>query len=110
MLSPIQVPTTAVATTALERVAGDKVVPLRVYERWASSPDAMSCYWDELFNAVCERLEHLAQLSADPPLHDGVQECVAALAQLHVSISDERARHRLPAGDAMALRQPRDLL
>lgn len=95
-------------TTALERVAGDTVTSLRAHARWASSPGAMSCYWDELFNAVCARLEHLAQHSAEAPLQAGVLECVEALEQLHASFRDERARHHRQAQDIMALRSPPD--
>jgi hypothetical protein len=110
MLNPLQDPPTFTATTPLERVAGDKVARLREHERWASSPDALACYWDELFNAVCARLDHLADHSAEPPLQAGVRECVAALAQLQASYSDERARHCQQALDIMALRPRHDLL
>jgi hypothetical protein len=95
--------------TALERVAGDAVTSLRSHERWASSPDALACYWDELFNAVCARLEQLAQSSTEPPLQAGMCECVQALQQLHTSFDDERARHRQQAQDIIALRPPRDM-
>ncbi len=107
MLNPQQKPQDSDVPTALERVAGDKVSSLRGHERWAASPDALACYWDELFDAVCARLEHLVEHSADAPLKDGVLECVAALAQLHESFSDERARHRQQAQDILALRPPR---
>lgn len=103
MLNPLQDTQPARPATALERVAGDTVVSLRAHERWASSPDALACYWDELFNAVCARLEQLADHSAEPPFQAGVHECVAALTQLHVSFSDERARHRQQAFDLAAL-------
>jgi hypothetical protein len=108
MLSPWQDPSNGGVATALERIAGDKVASLRAHEQWASSPDALACYWDELFNAVCARLEHLVEHSAEASLQAGVRECVAALAQLHVSFNDERSRHRQPAQDIMALRPPRN--
>jgi hypothetical protein len=104
MLNPLQGPPTLTVTTAVERVAGDTVTTLRAHARWATSPDAMACYWDELFNAVCGRLELLAQHSAELPLQTGVRECVAALGQLHASFHDERARHRQQAHDIIALR------
>lgn len=107
MLSPLQGSPQVVLATALIRVAGDTVTSLRDHERWASSPDALACYWDELFNAVCERLEHLADHSAEPPLQAGMRECVTALQQLHVSFDDERARHRQQTRDQFALRTPR---
>jgi hypothetical protein len=96
--------------TPAQAIAGDKVASLQAHERWASSPDALACYWDELFNAVCARLEQLAQRSAEPALQAGVHECVAALAQLHASFTDERARHRRQARHLVALRPPRDPL
>ena len=95
-------------TTALERVAGNAVPNLWTHERWASSPDALSCYWDELFNAVCARLEQLAAHSAEPCTQAGVLECVEALAQLHTSFSSERERHVQQAKDVVALRPLRD--
>jgi hypothetical protein len=110
MLNPLQSASPVCLTTALERVAGDTVASLRAHEHWVSSPDALACYWDELFNAVCARLEQLAQHSTDAPLQAGVLECVAALAQLHASFHDERARHCQQAKDLVALRQPRDPL
>lgn len=110
MLNPFQSPPSVHVTTALERVAGDQVISLQAHERWVTSPDALACYWDELFNAVCARLEQLADHSAEAPLQAGVRECVAALAQLHESFHDERARHCQQARDITALRYPRDLL
>jgi hypothetical protein len=107
MLNPLQESPQAGLVTALERVAGDSVASLRAHERWASSPDALACYWDELFNAVCARLEQLAQHSTEPSLQVGVRECVAALQQLHASYDDERKRHRQQAQDIIALRPPR---
>jgi hypothetical protein len=107
MLNPLQGSPQAHLATALERVAGDSVASLRAHERWASSPDALACYWDELFNAVCIRLEHLAQHSAEPPIQTGMRECVQALQQLHESFNDERARHRQQAQDVLALRPPK---
>jgi hypothetical protein len=108
MLNPLPSSPPLFLATALERVAGDVVTSLRTHERWASSPDALACYWDELFNAVCARLEHLVEDSTQAPLQDGVRECVAALQQLHASFLDERAKHRQQALDIMALRPPRD--
>jgi hypothetical protein len=108
MLNPLQGSTQAFLTTALERVAGEAVVSLQAHERWASSPDALACYWDELFNAVCARLEQLAEHSTEAPVQTGVRDCAEALAQLHVSFTDERARHRQQAQDLVALRPPRD--
>ena len=107
MLDPLNGTPPVCRTTALERVAGDVVTRLKADERWASSPDAMAGHWDELFNAVCARLEQLAQHSAEAPLQDGVRECVQALVQLQASFNDERARHRQPAEDLLAVRQPR---
>jgi hypothetical protein len=106
MPNPLQSTPTSNTTMPLERVVGDVVTRLRTHERWVSSPDALACYWDELFNAVCARLELLAQHSAEPPLQAGVLECVAALEQLHASFRDERARHGQQARDIMALRSP----
>jgi hypothetical protein len=96
----------AYLATALERVVGDKVASLQSHDRWASSPDALACYWDELFNAVCARLEQLAARSTEPPIQAGMQECAQALAQLHATFNDERARHLQQAKDLVALRQP----
>jgi hypothetical protein len=110
MLNPLNGTPPVCRTTALERVAGDSVSNLRTHDLWALAPDALTCYWDELFNAVCARLEQLAAHSAEPPLQAGVGECVAALGQLHGSLGDERARRREQPGDVMALRQPRDPL
>ena len=107
MLNPLQGPPNGDATTPLERVAGDKVASLRAHERWASSPDALGCYWDELFNAVCARLDQRADHSAEPALQAGVRECVAALAQLHVSLDNQRARRGRRAADFAALQPPR---
>ena len=81
MLNPLQGTPLVSLTAALERVAGDSVARLWTHERWASSPDALACYWDELFNAVCARLEQLAAHSAEPPIQAGVLECAQALAQ-----------------------------
>ena len=108
MLNPLQGKSTVCLTTALERVAGDSVSSLWNHERWASSPDALACYWDELFNAVCARLEQLAAHTAEPQTQAGVRECAEALAQLHASFNDERARHVQQAKDLVALRQPCD--
>jgi predicted metal-dependent hydrolase len=108
MLSPLQTSPQSYLATALERIAGDKVTCLQSHDRWASTPDALACYWDELFNAVCARLEHLAEESAQPPLQTGMFECVAALEQLHASVIDERARHRQQALDVAALRPQRE--
>jgi hypothetical protein len=110
MLNPLQGTTLVSLTTALERVAGDSVSSLWGHERWASSPDALACYWDELFNAVCARLEQLAAQSTEAPIQAGVQECAAAMAQLHASFNDERARHVQQAKDLVALRWPSDPL
>jgi hypothetical protein len=110
MLNPLQGPSCEGVKTPLERVVGGTVTSLQGHERWASSPDAMACYWDELFNAVCARLEQLAQRSAEPLQQAGIQECVAALAQLHASFTDERARHCQQARQLAALYLPRDPL
>lgn len=111
MLNPLQSTPPAWLSTALECVPGDTAASLRSDERWASPPpDALACNWDELFNAVCARLEQLAQRSAEPPLRDGVRECVDALAQLHASFDDERARHRQQALDLVVLKPPLDPL
>ncbi len=110
MLNPLQGTPLVRLPTALERVAGDSVASLWNHERWASSPDALACYWDELFNAVCTRLEQLAAHSAELPTQAGVRECAEALAQLHASLNDERARHVQQAKDLLALRPPSDLL
>jgi hypothetical protein len=83
---------------------------LRTPARPAASPDALACYWDELFDAVCGRLEHLVEDSTDATLRTGVLECVGALAQLQVSFSDERARHRQQPHDVVALKPPRNAL
>ena len=107
MLNPLQAAPPVALVTALERVAGHTVATLRVHERWASSPDALACYWDELFNAVCDRLTQVADRSAEQPLQAGVRECVAALQQLHTSFDDERIRHRQQVQDIVALRPPR---
>jgi hypothetical protein len=104
MLNSQQVSSAECRATALERVAGAAVTSLRAHERWASSPDALACYWDELFNAICALLEHLVEHSTEAPLQDGVRECVAALQQLQASFDDERKRHRQQAQDVMALR------
>ena len=61
MLNSLQGSQVPFLVTALERVAADVVTSLRTHERWASSPDALSCYWDELFNAICGRLEQLVE-------------------------------------------------
>ena len=108
MLTSLQGPPVVGMASALERVAGDTVIRLRSHERWASSPDALTCYWDELFDAVCARLEHLVEQSAEAPLQAGVRECVQALGQLHASFDGERVRHRQQAQDIMALRPLRD--
>jgi hypothetical protein len=94
MSNPLQSSPQAGLATFLERVAGDSVSSLRAHPAWATSPDALTCYWDELFDAVCARLEQLAQHSAEPPLQMGVRECVAALQQLHASFDNERAAQR----------------
>jgi hypothetical protein len=39
-----------------------------------------------------------------------MRECAQALAQLHASFNDERARHVQQAKDLVALRQPSDPL
>lgn len=108
MLNPLQGKSTVCVITALERVADDSVSRLWAPERWALSPDALACYWDELFNAVCSRLEQLAADSAELTTQAGVRECAEALAQLHASFNDERARHVQPVKDLVALRQPCD--
>jgi hypothetical protein len=108
MLTSLQGPLSLNMVSALERVAGDTVTRLRSHDRWASSPDALACYWDELFDAVCARLEHLVEHTAEAPLQAGVRECVEALGQLHASFNDERVRHRQQAQDLVALRPPRD--
>jgi hypothetical protein len=108
MLKPMQSSPGLGVATALERVAGDTVSRLRAQERGATSPDALACYWDELFNAVCARLEHLVEDSAGATLRSGVLECVGALAQLNISSSDERARHRRQTHDVVALKPPRN--
>lgn len=108
MLNSLQASPQTFHATALERIAGDKVASLQSHDRWASSPDALACYWDELFNAVCGRLAHLAAQSAEPPLQAGVFECVAAREQLHASVIDERTRHRQQALDLAALRPQRE--
>lgn len=110
MLNTLHEAPTFGAPTPLERIAGDTVASLREHERWATSADALACYWDELFNAVCDRLDHLAERSTEPALQVGVRECVAALAQLHTSFSHECARHCRQALDIVALRSPRELL
>jgi hypothetical protein len=92
---------------AWEREVRDRGASAPADEKLAA-PDAMQCYWDELFNAVCARLEQLAQHSAEPSMQAGVRECVAALAQLHASFDDERARQRQQAADLMAFQPPRD--
>ncbi len=75
-----------------------------------SSPapaDALECYWDELFGAVCARLTLLGEHSADPTIQAGVLECVAALAQLRGSAAQTRARHEAAtAAQAQALTMP----
>jgi hypothetical protein len=106
MLNPLNGTPPVCRTTALERVAGDAVSNLRTHDRWAPSPDALACFWDELFNAVCARLEQLAARSTEAPIQAGMQECAQALAQLHASFNDERARHVQQAKDLVALRQP----
>ncbi len=108
MLNTLHDPPPFSAPMPFERVASDTLASLREHERWATSADALACYWDELFDAVCARLDHLAEHSAEPALQAGVRECVAALAQLHASFSDERARYWQPALDISAVRPPRD--
>jgi hypothetical protein len=67
--------------------------------------DAMTSYWDELFGAVCDRLARLAEHSTESTIQAGVSECVAALTQLGVSVSQERAWHRQREWELLALRK-----
>jgi hypothetical protein len=50
--------------------------------------------WDALFDAVTARLASLAARSRAWEFRPDVQECVAALEQLHASLTHERARSR----------------
>ena len=109
MLNPVQGYSTVCLITALERVTGDPVSSPWAQERLASSPDALTFYWDELFNAVCARLEQLAAHTAEPQTQAGVRECAEALAQLHASFNDDRARQVQQARDLVALQLPLDL-
>jgi len=79
MLNPLQ---------GLEPVWAPQIVDTA----WPVAGDALECYWDELFGAVCGRLALLGDRCADPTMRDGMLECVAALAQLRASAAQSRAR------------------
>jgi len=56
--------------------------------------DVASCDWDELYAAVLVRLRRFAVETATPPtadtaLREGVQDCVAALEQLQLTLAHE---------------------